>query len=566
MESTKTVDVLLLCNFTPHPLANFVESELKTFPEKYQIRVGEFNQVIQELGKIEEIVGVNQHVFVLLRREDFLRELKFVNYGFRNGAMSGLELYSSFLKEIATLSSKKGVTLYLSDLFELGSGRIHKLNHLNDTTEILVDKFDSKLNQFLKDNSEIRFINVESIISEIGHLNSWNPSQEFLFRQPMTVKFCQMLAKQIAEEINFSFTEQTKVIAVDADNTLWGGVIGEDPWDQIEVGQEYPGLAYRDFQEFLLIKKSEGVLLVLVTKNNSRDIEDFFSNRKDMPLKLEDFAAVESNWNRKSESIYSAANKLNVRLESIIFIDDSPLEIAEVESVLPGVKTFLLPEELQGRLRELGKLRVLWSGSESTIEDRHRTMYIQHEQGRRNSAKNLDPNSYLKSLELKLTVQEVTSEDTQEFIRVVQLLNKTNQFNLTCERVNDRKAKDLLSENRIFIGKLVDKFGDYGLIAAGIVLRSETKLEIKNLVVSCRALGRCVEQEFLKFITSKIQNDKTSAINATYIKNQKNVQIPSFLLGMGFQVTADKGNEVKYLRSGEIPSFVESYIEIVEEK
>ena len=563
MESTKPIVVTLLSNFTPHPLAKFVESELKTQTQKYQIRIGEFNQVLQELGQIKEIEGSNQHVVVLLRREDFLRELKFVDYGFRNGAMSGLELYSSFLREISIISSKNGVTLHLSDLFQLGSGRIHKSNHSNET---LVDKFDSILNEFLNENSEIKLINVESIISEIGHLNSWNPSQELIFRQPMTVKFCQMLAKRIVEEINFSFAEQTKVIAVDADNTLWGGIIGEDPWDQIEVGQEYPGVVYRDFQEFLLIKKSEGVLLVLVTKNNLRDIEDFFSMRKDMPLKLEDFASVESNWNLKSKSIYSVAKKLNVRLESIIFIDDSPIEIAEVESALPEVKTFLLPEEVQDRLRGLGQLRILWSGSESTHEDKHRTMYIQHEKERKDSAKNLDPDSFLKSLDLKLTVQEVTSEESQEFVRVVQLLNKTNQFNLTCERVSDRKAKGLLGENRIFVGNLVDKFGDYGLIAVGIVLKSETRLEIKNLVVSCRALGRGIEQEFLEFIILKIHNEKISTIEATYIKSQKNVQIPNFLLGVGFRVLENNGNEVKYIRSGVVSSSRHSHIEIVEEK
>lgn len=566
MESDKPIEVLLISNFTAQTLAGFLETQLGTRLNNFCVKVGQFNQVLQELSQIEKNFGVDQHVIVLLRREDFLRELKFVDYGFRSGPTSGLQLYSSFLKEIEKLENLRNVNLYLSNLFELGSGRIHKLNHSSDKIGLLTDKFDSELTEFLRTNSEIGLINVESIISAIGHENSWNSSQEYLFNQPMTVELCEELAKQIAEEIVCSYAEQIKVIAVDADNTLWGGVIGEDPWDQIEFGQDYPGLVYKDFQEFLLIKKSEGVLLVLVTKNNLSDIEEFFSTMKSMPLNLDDFALVESNWGPKSESIKSATRKLNLRLENVIFIDDSPVEVAEVNNLLPEVRTFLLPKELQKRLEALGSHRVIWSGSESTLEDKYRTSYVQLEKERRDSANNVDLSLFLKSLELKLTVQEIKSERTQEYVRVIQLLNKTNQFNFTCERISERQAQRLLIENRVFSGTLSDKFGDYGLIAVGIVPRNTPKPEITNLAVSCRALGRNVEQGFLKFISSKIHNQSNDPIEVRHVKQEKNQQVSNFLEAMGFQIIKQEGNSFRYKQIGPFPDTTDSSIEILEIK
>lgn len=327
------------------------------------------------------------------------------------------------------------------------------------------------------------------------------------------------------------FLPAKKVLALDCDNLLWGGVVGEDGIEGLILSNDHPGRSFRLFQEMLLELKKRGVLLALVSKNEEADVWNVFEHHPEMVLFRSDIAAYRINWKEKSSNLYEIARELNVGLDSFVFVDDSPVECLEVETNAPEVTVVSMPSEAARYAETLSELWCFDSLS-ITSEDKMRTEFVAGEQQRRElqqSETSLE--SYLESL--KLVVQIRFAEEV-DLLRVSQLTQKTNQFNLSLIRRSLPEIKNIHKSGSILVLNLKDRFGDYGLVGVAILKQEDNCLLLDSFLISCRALGRGVEQAFLYTVFDFAFQKNLKTVIAPYHSGPRNQQVKTFLLKMGF--------------------------------
>jgi FkbH-like protein len=533
-------EIYLLSNFTSDFVFLGLQDKANNLKKEYKLVKSDFNQIIQFLNSLPNESVNERFIFIFTRVEDFNQNILFKHSLISQNKIE--EKYDIFLQMLSKLCQSKKGTFYISNLFTLGPS-LKNFAHNPLSFGAKFSACNKLLEDFLENNPNFIFYDVESQISYLGLQNSYNKTQDLLYNQPVSVKLSNLITDSIMQKVEDSSFTGIKLIATDADNTLWKGVIGEDGIAKIEIGQDFPGKIFYEYQNFLLEKKHNGILLALVTKNNFEDIEDVFRLRTDMPLKFDDFVLIESHWDTKSSSISRIATTVNVGLDSILFVDDSILEIEEVKFSLPDTKLLLLDEKVENRLEQLAGLTFKWSGGQ-TLEDRNRTAMIK-ENINRNTL--IDTNSnfdVIKVLELSLEIFRVDTASHPEFLRVSQLLNKTNQFNLTCRRFSEFEVSEFLKNGLIYAVKLRDKFGEYGTIGVSLVeVMSKDKVKFSNLLMSCRALGRKVEEIFFTEILKKLMLNNYSSYEAEWIENPKNIQTREFYENFGFGLDLSESTE-----------------------
>jgi FkbH-like protein len=329
-------------------------------------------------------------------------------------------------------------------------------------------------------------------------------------------------------------------LVVDCDNTLWGGVLGEDGIDGIQIGKGFPGQFFTDFQKELKYLKDSGYLLAIASKNNVDEVKDAIQSNRQMILKIDDFSVIKSDWYEKSTMLQEIANELNLGIDSLVFIDDSDTEISEVSSALPETKCIQIPKdvsELSGLLGSQG----ICSPRMISEEDKVRTDLIKSENSRTEFKRTaLSREEYLESLKLSIEVGLATDSHVQ---RVVQLINKTNQFNISTRRRSLVEVESLLSNEafRVYYLNANDRFGEYGLVGVLILKVSNSMIHIDTFLLSCRILGREVERSFLiSAIVSEISHSVRGIekICADLIETPKNIPARDFLPELGFKKLA----------------------------
>lgn len=378
------------------------------------------------------------------------------------------------------------------------------------------------------------FIDIASLISGIGVSNSLSYRNYSIMRFPYT----NLLRKKIFEEYKFHlvnyFNPRKKAIFVDADNTLWGGIIGEDGIHGIKVNHEYPGTMYYQFQENLLKLKNSGIILCLVSKNNLEDIQEVFIE-KDMPLSISDFVEIKANWEPKSKNIEELLISLNIGASSIIFIDDNPFEIEEVQRTNKEIlciqfhpdnfintydELFRIPNLYAHNLTEEDKIK-----SESYIQAKKRNKDMQDKQG----SSSMD--DYLSSLCMKVNIFHNKKEHIP---RISQLTQKTNQFNLTTKRSSVSDIENIMAHGSVYSFSAEDKFGDMGIVGVVIIDKDN---KIGTFLLSCRAFGRHIEKAM---IFESIKHNNKYPIYAEYISSNKNKMTENFYAENGF---LENGND-----------------------
>lgn len=381
--------------------------------------------------------------------------------------------------------------------------------------------------QFLKlgrEHDRAHVVDVAGFLALLGHETALRERNRLVMQHPYSPKAVANLAAAYAEAIVGTLRARRKVIVLDADNTLWGGVLGEDGVEGVKIDQEYPGVLYQTFQQQLVRLKQLGFLLCVVTKNNESDFLELFKLRT-MPLKLEDFVAWRSNWDEKSDNIAAVATELNLGLDSFVFIDDNPFEIEEVRARLGAVECHLFPKESPERiislLNEIASLRAHMM----TAEDRVKTEQYRTEADRKTlerTAGSLD--DYLASLEIKVGVGVNCASRVG---RIAQLTNKTNQFNLTTKRYTESDIQKFMTSGHVYDFRVVDRFGDMGIV--GVVIVKDC--DIDTFLMSCRALGRKIESGILRHI---IDDQTGSRLTASFRPTAKNGMVADFFDRNGF--------------------------------
>jgi FkbH-like protein len=378
-------------------------------------------------------------------------------------------------------------------------------------------------------------INYNDLTTHIhGSLNFQDDRNWHAYGQPHGVKGTIVLSHQLSVGVRSLYGHQKKLLIVDLDNTLWGGVIGDDGIENIKIGPDTAeGRPFYDLQVYIKSLHEQGVLLAICSKNDEKIACSGF-NHSGMYLKIEDFVAKKINWNHKSENIISICRDLNLGMESVVFIDDNPIERQEVRINLPNVCVPEIGSDPSEYLKILDLNQFFSHHGKITDEDKTRSKSYEDNKKRAALASSLiDHDMFLQSLETKLLIGQFSAQNTR---RVQQLFNKTNQFNLNTVRLDNKKIEMISnSEKHITMtASASDKFGNYGLISALYGTIDNNTLVIKNWVMSCRVFNRSFELAIFEELVKICTGMKINTIIGTYVPTPKNAIISSLYSELGF--------------------------------
>ncbi|MEK6875912.1 MAG: HAD-IIIC family phosphatase, partial [Nanoarchaeota archaeon] len=312
-----------------------------------------------------------------------------------------------------------------------------------------------------------------------------------------------------------------KCIVLDLDNTLWGGIIGEDGLEGIKLGPTPEGRPFMEFQQYLLSLFNRGVILAINSKNNYDDAIEVFRKHPHMALKEEHFAAMQINWNDKIENMKAIADELNIGTDSFVFIDDDKANRQMIREAFPEINVVEMPEDQSLYLKTLMGLND-FNTLQITEEDKKRGhMYVQ--QRRRTEFQKSTANlaDFLKSLNIVVTAEKANKFNIP---RISQLTQKTNQFNMATKRYMEEEIKKLAEDKNflIFSVKVEDKFGDNGITGAAIVKKGKDAWNIDTFLLSCRVIGRKVEETLLAYIAREAKKAGANRLTADFIPTKKN--------------------------------------------
>lgn len=401
-----------------------------------------------------------------------------------------------------------------------------------------IDEFNKLAWTIAREKSNVHVIDFSAFLKQYA-ASEWVDWKFYhLSQMVLNPRLSGAFGKWFAEQERALALKRKKCLVLDLDNTLWGGVLGEDGISGIQVDGDYPGKAYHLWQEGLKELKNDGVILAICSKNNLSDVEELIKVRE-MPLKLEDFACVRINWNDKASNLRAIAEDLNIGLDSFVFVDDNPTERELIRQQLPMVavpewptQPYELPTFYQQLVREYFAVYTL------TEEDKKKTeQYRQNASRAQAQAQFTNMEDFLRSLEMELTLREATDVTIP---RIAQMTQKTNQFNLTTKRYTEDDIRGLLADGaRIWTLAVRDKFGDNGITGLMIVSKDG---ELDTLLMSCRVLGKGIEEAFVKTVMGQMN---TPLMRAKYIPTEKNSQVAEFYDGIGFALVDTKEDGTK---------------------
>lgn len=368
----------------------------------------------------------------------------------------------------------------------------------------------------------------------------WN-----MYKYAMCVPAIPYTAFQLARIIKSIFGRNKKVLNLDLDNTLWGGVIGDDGPENIEIGQETSlGQTYAEFQDYLKQHKKLGVLLSVNSKNNEETALSGLE-RADSVLKREDFVVFRANWEPKSHNLYATAEELKLLPESFVFVDDNPAEREIVRQEVPGAA---VPEitKVEEYIRVLDRSGFFEVTNFSEDDLKRNEMYLANEQRNRMQKNFVDYGDYLRSLEMKA---QIGAFDPAYFSRIAQLTNKSNQFNLTTHRYSQSEIEQIAADPQYLTlcGRLADKFGDNGVVSIVIGRKEKDVLHIELWLMSCRVLKRGMEYAMMDTLVKQCRDCGIRQIYGYFYPTAKNAMVKDFYALQGFEkLEEDADGNVKW--------------------
>ncbi|HEX2381552.1 MAG TPA: HAD-IIIC family phosphatase [Acidimicrobiales bacterium] len=372
----------------------------------------------------------------------------------------------------------------------------------------------------------------EEVVRELGSASTVDWRRCAVARIPYQETAFDAIGRRLARLVHLEKRGAAKVAAVDADQTLWGRIVGEVGVDQIDLFDNGPGEAHREFQRYLVELQRAGLLLTVVSKNDPDVVWEAFG-RPEMVVQQSDLATSRVSWDEKADSITAIADELNLGTASIVLVDDSPIECEKVTFQLPEVRALLMPEDAVGWFDVIGRSGA-FDRLPPTDTDRMRAASYQQEAQRRVLRDETSMEAFLASLELRVEIREL---DVADVPRVAQLISKTNQFTLGGMRRSEAEVAAIVDDHR-FAGYAVsasDRFGDYGTVGALVIDRSPAGLDLPSgaavldtFVLSCRAMGRGVETAMLASTF-----DTAGSVWTTIEESARNQPARDFFAGHG---------------------------------
>lgn len=523
--SNKKIKIFFIRNFTIDPLFDHIQNILKKKHLNADFFVSSYdNATIEVLNKNSEIYRIKPDlIFVFLNIDS---DIDFLD------SKEKSRFFSNFNKNINIISS---------NLKKINSKicffNIPNLENSDQETYIFFRKTNELIKKISNKNS-YGYLDLASYVYQVGYENFYSYKFWKLSMFPFKELGIDILSKIITKYIFLLYGYQHKLLILDGDNTLWGGILGEDGIKNLKIGDNYPGIFYKNFQKLLIKFKKKGILLALCTKNNLHNIKELFKSRKkDLILKLSDFSAVQSNWQPKYQNINLILKKLNLSAKNSIFIDDSLFEINSVKKIIREIDTLLMPNNASDFNRNLLDF-VNINSFNLTAEDKKRAqLYVDEDKRSKEKEKYSSFIKYVKNLKIILNIN---CNSTKDIERLSQLTQKTNQFNTTTIRLSSDQMLQLIKNPKnntdIIYCRAKDKFGDMGIIGLAMISIYNDKAVLKNLLFSCRALGRFIEDAFLQYIFKYILNKNIFNIECDFILNKNNKIAFNFFVNNNFKL------------------------------
>ncbi len=531
--------VVIAATFTAEAVASSLKLWAQAFRLNLTVEFAGYNQIAQQLLSPGSLFRGNQTGLniVLTRPEDLLADD-------RAGSADAL------LDAIATFSREANGTLVVATLPPV----VSKLVQLD---RCQVEELRAVWRRTLSELPDVTQLDFAGVVEEIGVAAAGQTDHEVIARSPYSAIVYRELGILIARLVRQRRVAPAKVIAVDADGVLWGGVVAEEGLQGIQLGTDHPGRSFRLFQQYLKSLQAQGQLLVLVSRNEPEDVWKVFDQHPEMVLRREDFAAARINWLPKSQNVKDLARELNLGLDSFVFIDDDAANRLEMEAHALGVTVIPLPVDAAQYVPVISRL---WrfDAPQLTAEDQTRTLMMQQEQERKRLHVTAgDFEFYLQSLSLRVTMRPA---DDVDLPRVAQLTQKTNQFNLSLKRRSTSELGALGDRFTIQVVEASDRFGDYGLVGVCILegpIRASDPFQLDTLLMSCRVLGRGVEEATLHGLANVVQANGGDRLVAPLVVGPRNQPVSDFLTRSGFQSSEGSHFELDVASGSALPRHVE---------
>ncbi|MBR3929604.1 MAG: HAD family hydrolase [Clostridia bacterium] len=400
----------------------------------------------------------------------------------------------------------------------------------------------AKLNNCLIDMAgeigNLRLIDLEPVRARMGDRAFKDEKMYAIAKMPISTSALVPVSNLVVEAVKARKGRIRKCAILDLDNTLWGGVIGDDGMSGIQIGELNQGHAFTEFQTWLKELKNRGIMLAVCSKNDEKNAKEPFISHPEMVLRLNDFSAFVANWEDKAGNIRRIQKELNIGFDSMVFFDDNPFERNLVRTMLPEVEVPELPED-PAMYTSFARAQNLFDTASFSDEDRVRTERYLAEQKRSSMSLEMESyDDYLKALEMKAVVSAFDEFHTP---RIAQLTQRSNQFNVRTVRYTDEEIARISEDDRYITRyyKLSDRFGDHGLISVVILEKRADHLFVNEWLMSCRVLKRGMEQFIADSIISVAQKEGFTKVVGEYIPTAKNGMVKNLFSDMGFRDACD---------------------------
>ena len=404
-----------------------------------------------------------------------------------------------------------------------------------------IDRINTGLRKICSERRGTYTLDYDSLISRHGRTRWHEEGRWLTMRMPFATDSLLPMASEWLKFIHPLTGVTCKVLAMDLDNTLWGGILGEDGPQRLRVGPEYPGAFYTSLQRAILDLRHRGILLAVCSKNNRDEAMSVLQNHSGMLLRQEHFAAFRINWQDKAANLREIAAELNVGIDSIAFLDDNPVERDRIRKGLPEVKVLALPDHPQGYAATIRDCPLFERLSLST-EDREHTRLYHEQQKRAELAQSVGSlEDFYRSLDQEVSISPVTPE---MLTRVASLTQKTSQFNVTSHRYSEQEIEALASQPdwRIYAVRVKDRFGDNGIVGVLIIRLDGSMCEIETFLLSCRVIGRTIETVMLGFLVKTSKTMGARFLQGRFVPTEKNMPARDLYSSHQFQPIASEGD------------------------
>jgi FkbH-like protein len=537
------VKIAYLGNITFEPLPEYVEVIAACRGIITDTYVGGYDQYIQEL--IDEHSGLSKSgvdiIFICLT----LRELSpVIISGFSSLSTDQVEttrktILDNTIQTVDLALDRQDAVVIISNFSSPSDYQFGIAEQKQTYGEC---EFYAELNLGLKnhfiDEPRVHVLDMDRLTSVYGKKNAFNDKMYYMAKSPWHEGFYPCIADQLVRYIEIIKGLTKKCLVLDLDNTLWGGVLGESGPHGVKIGHgDGVSEAFYDFQHNILSLKNRGILLAVCSKNNPEDVEEIFHQRTDMPLKLEDFSALEVGWDMKHDGLVRISENLNIGLDSLIFLDDSPAECELIRQLLPQIETIQLPPDPSMYSKLLASLHGL-DKTMITSEDQMKTRQYADNASRTQHQERFDDiELYLESLQTEISIG-VAGED--EKMRIHQLFSKTNQFNVTTKRYSMADVENMIEMPGLdlYTVQARDRFGDLGMIGLCVIeCEATSEAVIDSFILSCRAMGRGIETAMLNYIKEEYFGRRGLAcLRALFSPTKKNKPALDFYTDQGFVI------------------------------